>query len=49
MTEHPLVRIAFRRWRRLPRDQVLTEMAYLFHLAVQIDAVKALAAQSERP
>jgi hypothetical protein len=40
--EHPLVATAYRRWRTLPRDVVLSEMAVLFHLAVKIDDVAAL-------
>lgn len=40
--EHPLVKIAYKRWSQLPRLTVLAEMAILFHLAVQIDDVVAL-------
>lgn len=40
--DHPLVPAAYKRWSQLPRLTVLTEMAMLFHLAVQIDDVVAL-------
>jgi hypothetical protein len=40
--EHPLVPIAYKRWRDLPREAVLAEMAILFHLAVKIEDVIAL-------
>ena len=39
---HPLVAVAFSRWRHLAVRNVLDEMAVLFHLAVKIEDVKRL-------
>jgi hypothetical protein len=39
---HPLVQVAFARWRRMEWRDVLNEMAVLFHLAVKIEDVKQL-------
>lgn len=40
---HPLVPIAFARWRRMDWQDVLNEMAVLFHLAAKIEDVKKIA------
>jgi hypothetical protein len=39
---HPLVQVAFARWRCMEWRDVLNEMAVLFHLAVKIEDVKQL-------
>lgn len=39
---HPLARVAFARWRQMDWQDVLNEMAVLFHLAVKIEDVKRL-------
>lgn len=47
-THHPLAAVAYERWKHMPWEDVLREMAVLFHLAVQIEAVKALDAPKPR-
>lgn len=39
---HPLASLAYSRWKTMPRDDVMDEMAILFHLAVQLDDVIAI-------
>jgi len=38
-----IVKYAYDRWQNLPYEEVLDEMAILFHLAVQIEQVRILA------
>jgi hypothetical protein len=47
-SDHPLVAVAYSRWRDMPWKDVLQEMAMLFHLAVQIEDVRALDRSNRR-
>jgi hypothetical protein len=46
---HPLVSVAYERWRHMEWRDVLVEAAVLFHLAVKIDDVKLLDAMNTKP